>query len=61
MKQCAICNDIKCRCEDCHALIEKSNKWWCDIEGCWCENITCCLYYDEGVINEQQNLCSNIL
>ena len=48
MKQCAICNDIKCRCEDCRALIEKSNKWWCDIEGDWCENVMCCWLYDEG-------------
>ena len=48
MKQCTICDDIKCRCADCPALIEKLNRWWCNFEEDWCENIMCCLLYDEG-------------
>lgn len=58
MIQCGICNNIKCRCQDCYALIEKMGKWWCNDAEDWCEDIKCCLSYDEesgcvGVINEQ--------
>ena len=42
---CATCDDWKCRCGDCIALIESNGKWVCDFENKECERIKTCMEY----------------
>ena len=46
MRICADCNNIKCRCGDCYALVEKDGKWYCDVANNYCDNVVFCGEYD---------------
>ena len=48
MYYCAICENIECRCESCFALTERNSQWYCETYEDYCNNITCCLLYDES-------------
>lgn len=47
MKYCATCNNIKCRCDSCVALIEQNYMWYCTEYDKSCEDVQCCLLYDD--------------
>jgi hypothetical protein len=44
--KCAGCNDWKCRCGDCIALIEKDGEWYCDLDNKYCKDIKICGEYE---------------
>lgn len=47
---CAVCKNIKCRCNDCYALIDNDGAWYCDEADVNCADVVVCMsYYEDSI------------